>query len=320
MVADGRFLYKLSASGTLNILDYRNLATGVTTDTTMTLSSSTNFGTSVLASMAKDGNYLYITGVGGQFIIVDVTNPLAPRETFNGMVTTPWDIRVQNGKAYITQYTNNSISVYDVRDPYAPTRISILNNADIIPTDTDIAGHYFYASNFNSQFAIGIYNIATAATPTRIGYVGFGNYGFSTIIVDGSFLYTYEVTNNLISLYRLPSIDTAGILSGSAEFGNMSVNKRAYIGDKLEVAGDVSIERNMSARGNSILSNAVILNATTSRLYVQDPTQSTGTSTMSVGKSVTGGSCLELGDVDGAGFTYCTVANGTMSCGTTSCK
>lgn len=164
-------------------------------------------------------------------------------------------------------------------------------------------------------------NVGTSSTPVLYADSGSGNVGIGTSLplqrldVNGGIGITSGLTGSSYpeGLYLDKQSTRARILSS--------------VGGSETVAGNLALGV-MATDGSPYAERMTIIPAgigigtstPTSMLHIANSTAA-ATSTISVGSDYNSkGACLELRDSDGAGTSYCTILDGTLSCSTTSCK
>jgi hypothetical protein len=223
---------------------------------------------------------------------------------------------------YLTTYTNNTILVYDVSDPWSPTLQATVTNASIIPSNIAIDGQYMYVSEFNSVQPIGVWDIYSSSTPIKIGMIGYGNFGFSNIITSGEYVYVldHNAGVNSFDIFPAAHLQAQSIHVGSTYTGQLEVGTDATLDNRLSVFGDVMVGGGVNSKGFSSFSTLQANTVTATTMIVANTVSSQATSTLRDGNGTGGGSCQVHSDVDGSGFTYCTWNNGVQTCSTTSCQ
>lgn len=123
--------------------------------------------------------------------------------------------------------------------------------------------------------------------------------------------YTFAIDNTDILTIFAESDASGGIQNQGVGIGTTTPSQ------ELSIAGDLYMTGTSTMTG--LVSSRIGIGTTTPGAIFD--AYSSGTSTIMVSSdSATQGACLKLKDWDGSGFTYCVVADGTMSCSTTSCE
>lgn len=197
------------------------------------------------------GNYLYVglqrTTSGNHFIIYDISNPSNPIliggiNNFVEFANSVADIQVVGNYAYVTETTNDTLTIIDVSNPTAPTTTGRYTFSDA-PKKLFIRGKYAFVASALTEFdIIDISNprnpslVASTSVGTstqsifvkdNIAYVGdIGNSGGLVLVDISDIKNPVELTEvNTIDIYEVfVSGDYAFVVDGTAGDGNRGLH------------------------------------------------------------------------------------------------
>jgi hypothetical protein len=214
----GNYAYIAQGNGTgrLTIVDISN-------PYSLQMISNVRSGNDGKTRVVVSGNYAYVIGNwgGGTFEIYNISNPSmgassgstasvqAPvGSTQTGLGDFVMDLAVSGRYAYVTDYTNGAIVVFDVSNPANPTVVNKLSGSAAGITSTGAlyaSGNILYMKNSYGNLAT--YNISNPASPVYLGsgstdggYAGQGSLyvqgRYAYIIAnDGNYLDVMDVSN-----------------------------------------------------------------------------------------------------------------------------
>ena len=160
-----------------------------------------------LASLTKDGNYVYLVTTKPKLIIYDVTDPSAPVYKGDCAVELTYlslrEIKKSGNYVFIiSQLTTNAITSYDVTDPANPAQSDQITAADLgtdfVPYYLAILGNYAFVTSADDYLYIfNITDPANMSLESTFGGAGAPNYFSGPLGVDvTSDKYAYVVTND----------------------------------------------------------------------------------------------------------------------------
>jgi len=132
---------------------------------------------------AIQGNYAYV-GVGRRLVILDITDPYAPREV--GFCPTPglaMMVAVAGERAYVAD-ADNRLSIVDISDPSAPSEAGHYNMPAEV-RDLEVEGNYVYLVYQNN---LRITYIGNPRFPTDVGLYTAPNDALA-VAVEGNYAY-----------------------------------------------------------------------------------------------------------------------------------
>ncbi|HET9850236.1 MAG TPA: right-handed parallel beta-helix repeat-containing protein [Candidatus Saccharimonadales bacterium] len=117
----------------------------------------------------------------------------------------PKSVYVQGRYAYVANYSNNKLDVYDITKPTTPTFIGENSDSNLNePTSVKVSGHYAYITSYGNN-KLEIYDISNPASPTYIaasaGYDEIS--GPSSVYVQGRYAFVTGTNNNVIATYDI---------------------------------------------------------------------------------------------------------------------
>ena len=140
--------------------------------------------------VAVQGNYAYVPSSGsyGYLVVVDVSNPAAPKTTGScGIGDYSYGVAVSGNYAYCDGSTYG-LQVVDVSSPAAPAVVGAYDDSGIA-FNIAISGNYAYVADWSE--GLQILNISDPAKPTRVGGCDTGGYA-NGITVSGSYAYVAD--------------------------------------------------------------------------------------------------------------------------------
>jgi hypothetical protein len=129
--------------------------------------------------IAVEGEYAYIVAVNEGLRIIDVSNPMLPREvahydgyddTLGRQLGYAADIVVRDSYAYIAD-VNTGLWILDVNNPRQP-RLIDRDGSQIDAVAIDIEGDFIY--QVDNDFGLGIYDISDPSQTRLVGFVDIG--------------------------------------------------------------------------------------------------------------------------------------------------
>ncbi|MBE7525259.1 hypothetical protein HS096_02625 [candidate division WWE3 bacterium] len=154
-----------------------------------------DLGNSGFQAIDGVGKYVYLVNNTDNILVsVDVSNPLSPSLVSSVAVSsTPRDIRVRNGLAYIVSEGTDTISIFDVSNPKAmrelattSTSLTLPNSSD--PRNLDIQGPYAYVMGRTSS-TLSIIDISATTTPRVVSQYTTTNANPDSVYVSGRYAY-----------------------------------------------------------------------------------------------------------------------------------
>jgi len=230
-----------------------------------------------------------------------------------------------NGGFILAELTNAASTqpVFLSRNAGSGVGLRIDNNGNGIGLEIDSEATSATVLNVTAENTSG--NIMNIDSKLVMDYEG--NVGISTTnptepftVIGNSLLNSVLVTNADSSLSSSPYVliaRSSGAGSGIyADAGNLVLQPRGSISGRgtyiLDGGGDINM---------SILDGGNVGIGTSTPEALFHVSEATATTTAEFGNDGgTSPSCMKFQDTDGAGWTYCTFLNGTMTCDTNSCE
>ncbi len=172
-----------------------------------------------------------IVSQGSLAVNGNITNILTSNSSFQtlsttSLNTTPRSVAIQGKYAYITDYSTDRLTVYDISDPAFPKSVGYVAVGGINPEYVIIQGRYAYVSTLGTEAVnptIAIVDVSNPSAPvvtssTNIG-IGISSGGFA---VQGQVIYVADQTNNQIRVldvsnpYSPSIVGTLSMGAGSA--------------------------------------------------------------------------------------------------------
>ena len=176
-------------------------------------------------------DHLNLAGAGLDMTVASSSLSAAASPTLG---TSPRDIYVDGGIAYITDITDDTLRIVDVSDPTNPSTISTTALTGFgAPTELWAVGQYVYASGGdNNEFYI--IDVSDKTSPVVVGSVGVGPNPFG-LAIDGGYAYVIDDGSNDIKIISLaePSNPTVvGSVTVSANPAGVGVRGNyAFVSD-----------------------------------------------------------------------------------------
>jgi len=261
----GRYAYIVTFNALLHVIDVSNPAN-------MTLVGTGGPGGGPIEFNGIDilGKTAYVVSqdaFGGHLWVLDISDPTnptisgSPIEVNSGQ---PWQIAISGHFAYITLNQTNSLAVMDLSG-FSPTLLTTLTGLGINPNGIAIAGRYAYvACSNNTTNEFDIIDISMPTAPVKVRTLS-AQIGAMSVVVNGPWVYTTEYMAGTLATYHTISVESASVIAGAANIGNMRVSNDADIRGELQVGralvvrngivsnGDVVIHGNLSATTMDVL-------------------------------------------------------------------
>ena len=146
--------------------------------------------------------------------------------------TSPASLYVQGRYAYVVNENSNTLAIYDVNNPLAPSLVgSVSTGASTNPSYVYVQGRYAYVINYTSQ-TMAIYDVSNVFAPTLIGTARTGaTPGF--VYVQGRYAYVTNFDSSTMTIYDVSNpaspVQTGSIATGTNP-GSLQVQGRyAYV-------------------------------------------------------------------------------------------
>jgi len=144
--------------------------------------------------------------------------------------------------------------------------------------------------------------------------------------VVGKHAYVADATGGFLIL-DISGIETPSLYAGSIQANDLTITENVDVANNLYIRNGLNVgpsgiftDGRLSIGGVSYFGAKVGIGTTTpsSSLEVANGTTTT---TITIGSAGSGkGGCLKIRDTDDGGWTYCSVLDGTLTCGTASCE
>ena len=137
-----------------------------------------------------------------------------------GTSTSPRSIYVQGHYAYTTNYSTNTLGVYDVSNPASPASVgSVSTGASSSPSVVTVQGRYAYVI-LGGTYSLGIYDISNPTTPSAVGSIVTGQYsGADDVYVQGRYAYVVNQSINNLVIIDVSNPATP-VIAGSVSTGS----------------------------------------------------------------------------------------------------
>ena len=117
--------------------------------------------------LAVSGAYLWVVSDQGRLTsYATAASPLVESGTVTQATTTSFTLAINGNYAYVNNYDDSRISVYDISNPLVPVWSSYITTG-ALPSEMVIFGNYMYVCCRGSNFQI--FDVSTASTPVLLG-------------------------------------------------------------------------------------------------------------------------------------------------------
>ena len=164
-----------------------------TADATSILTVLTNGNVGINSStpstrLAVEGNSYFsqTSTFGGNVSNLIDSNTVISQVSSTGVGTTPFSIFVSGRYAYVTNQSDNTISVVDISNPSAPRQIAT-TSVGVLPIGIYVSGRYAYVAN-NTDNAISVVDISNPSSPRQVATTSVGT-GPASLYVSGRYAY-----------------------------------------------------------------------------------------------------------------------------------
>jgi hypothetical protein len=151
-------------------------------------------------NVVVSGNYAYITNyVGDEFIVMDVSNPDAPKEVGSLTVPRAWRIAISGNYAYVVNDGDEILQVIDVRDPANPTELGSFPSPEV--WDIAVSGGYVYMVD-SIDNDLKVIDVSNPAAPFLAGSLAIGDFP-SALVVSGSYAYVVDRSDGALRVINV---------------------------------------------------------------------------------------------------------------------
>ena len=218
------------------------------------------------------GRYAYVVNSSstGPLQIFDVSNPSSIGSAIGSATTgnSPIRVYVQGRYAYVVNQTSNSLQVFDVSDPAAPTVVGTATTGTN-PTGVYVQDKYAYV--INQTPSLQAFDVSNPAAPVLAGSIAISLSGTS-LYVQGR--YAYILTPNLLQVF-----DVSNPTSIPAAVGSVTTNATsnavyvqgsyAYIVSGNGISGSLQIFNISNPASIPVPVGAIALGGPATGIYVQ---------------------------------------------------
>jgi len=246
----GQYAYVVSEAGdSLSIFDISNpdaiIARGVTVA-----------GLDAPRAVAVAGDYAYVASYAtNRMVIFDVSDPDNIVWVGAAYANGPNGVAVSGRYAYVVAY-NNTLSIFDVSNPAAPSAVGATTTNLNRPTSVSVSGRYAYVTNYYTPY-LSIFDIADPSNIVPRGYTSTSLYAPYAVVVSGRYAYVASWWNGRLVTFDISDLDNPVFLDDiNTNLGG--VFSVAVAGDYAYVASrnndalavfDVSDPANLIAHG-----------------------------------------------------------------------
>ncbi len=144
----------------------------------------------------------------------------------NTGLSSPESVDVVGNYAYVTDFTNNALLIFDISNPASPSSVGSTTSGLSDPQSVYVQGKYAYVVNYNSPGALVIFNVSNPASPVEVGSYSTSVSYLSGIYVSGRYAYVASSSNGLL-VFDV-SNPTDPVLAGSTN-SFLSSAKSVYV-------------------------------------------------------------------------------------------
>lgn len=150
--------------------------------------------------LAISGNYLYVTTyTGKKLYIYNLASPALPELRSNATSGTgnAYSIVVENGFAYICEFSGDNLVIMDVGVPITPFPVSTTSITS--PRHAAISGNYIFISSYNANTVV-CYDITNPTSPLFVSSVAV-HVGPSKVAIRDNYLFVaHDNDNDLLAI------------------------------------------------------------------------------------------------------------------------
>lgn len=221
VAVQGSYAY-LGTSLRLVILDISNPADPVAVG-------HTNILPGIVRDVEVEGSYAYVAAGGAGLIIIDISNPSAPKETsFYDMPGTASGIAVVG--AYVYVLDDDGLRIIDASSPAMPREIGFCDTLKATRKAV-VSGGYAYVTD---SCGLSIIDVGTPANPTQVGFYWMPDIG--SVAVAGTYAYVsqavYQKAIHILDISDPTIPRAANIYRVSFTVGDIVMREdHAYVAD-----------------------------------------------------------------------------------------
>ena len=187
-------------------------------------------------------------GPQGALVSYDIQDPFAPVQLDSFALAEGVRSMVIRGDiAYVTNTTENQVSVVDISIPSAITEHAALTGITAPTAITELGGKLFIGAQSGDKLRV--FDTASTTAPTLLGSFDAAG-AVSGFAWKGDVLYVgVDSVLTGVRVYRVPGVRTNGFTAGQASVYQLRVEGEAFIGGNASIEGGIYTGRGLYSEG-----------------------------------------------------------------------
>jgi len=196
-------------------------------------------------SLSVQGSYAYV-GItrypeSDALVTFDISSPSNPFETSRTSVEGPMSIELDNSYAYVIDYYDDRLHIFDLVDPSTPVRTNYVSCRPD-PFRMHIVGNKaFVVGGYGSGWKMNVFDLSTPTAPENIYEKSDGMYDLSCLTSSGRYVYVANNDSTVILVFETQG-ESAQLTADIAEIHTLNVSKDAVFNGYVTIQGRLSAE------------------------------------------------------------------------------
>ncbi|MCP3682533.1 MAG: beta-propeller fold lactonase family protein, partial [bacterium] len=143
-------------------------------------------------------------------ILLNISSSTSPVETkgyTNSNLSGPYDVHVSGNYAYVANYSNNRLAIFDVSDPDSISAEGYIDTNLNGPSGVYVSGNYAYVSSYGNN-RLAIFDISNPDSIIARGYTDTNLSGPMSVYVSGNYAYVSSYGNNRLAIFDISNPDS----------------------------------------------------------------------------------------------------------------